>query len=455
VLPHDTAAALDTNNRRVLSERDSIEFEELISESDGEHVYSSIKAPLFDASDNPDGIVAVSTDITERKRLEHALREADRRKNEFLATLAHELRNPLAPVRYALQVISLKGPNTPQVNWAVELIERQTKYMSRLIDDLLDVSRISRNTLRLRRERIELSEVINSALETSRPLIESSGQELIVNLPPQAVYLDGDVVRLAQVFSNLLNNAAKYGKGPQEKGSIHLNAERKDNCVTVAIKDKGIGIAPAMLPRIFEMFTQAARTVEQFEGGLGIGLSLSRQLVEMHGGVIEARSEGLGKGSEFSVTLPTAISSARPSSEVPKGSLASSPPKRRILIADDNADVSEAFAIMLETLGHDVEIATNGVEAVGKADQFRPEIIVLDIGMPGINGYGAARLIREKEWGKKVVLVAITGWGNESDKRLSQEAGFNAHLVKPVDPVELSQLLESLVTATPAGSRSR
>jgi PAS domain S-box-containing protein len=190
ILPHDTAVAFDTNNRRVLSGRDSIEFEEWISESDGEHVYSSIKAPLFDASDTPDGIVAVSTDITERKRLEDALREADRRKDEFLATLAHELRNPLAPVRYALQVIALKGPNTPQVNWAIDLIERQTKSMSRLIDDLLDVSRITRNALRLRRERIELSEVISNAIETSRPLIESSGQELIVSLPPQAVYLD-------------------------------------------------------------------------------------------------------------------------------------------------------------------------------------------------------------------------------------------------------------------------
>jgi CheY-like chemotaxis protein len=256
------------------------------------------------------------------------------------------------------------------------------------------------------------------------------------------------------VFSNLLNNAAKYGKGTEGKGSIHLTVEPKENSVVVTVKDRGIGIAPAMLPKVFEMFTQAARSLEQFDGGLGIGLSLSKQFVEMHGGVIEARSAGLGKGSEFIVTLPAALSVAHPSSDLPKGSAASAPTRRRILIADDNADVSGAFAIMLEALGHEVEIACDGSEAVAKADRFRPDIIVLDIGMPGLNGYAAARHIRQKQWGKNVVLVAITGWGNESDKRLSQEAGFNVHLVKPVDPVELSQLLESLVVAMAAGSRS-
>lgn len=445
VLPHDTAATFDANNRRVLAEGVAVEFEELIADRDGPRIYTSVKAPLFDSSGKPHSIVGVSTDITERKRLEDALREADRRKDEFLATLAHELRNPIAPIRYAVQVLNLKGPTSPELRWAIEVIERQTQHMARLIDDLLDVNRITRNSLELRKERIELATVINEATETTRPLIERSGHELALDLPSKPIYVDADAMRLAQVFSNLLSNAAKYGKGTQDRGHISLSVEDAGDRVTVTVKDTGVGIAPSMLPRIFDMFTQVGRSIEQSEGGLGIGLSLAKRLLEMHGGTIEARSEGIGRGSEFIVTLPV---SSTPSLRDAKFSAGSQGPagvsRHRILIADDNPDVAEAFQVMLEMLGHEVQTAQDGLEALEKAELFQPNVMALDIGMPKLNGYDTARRIRQQSWSKNVVLIALTGWGNEKDKRRSEEAGFNFHLVKPVDPVALGQLLDSL-----------
>jgi len=440
VLPADTAGIFDANNRRVLAEGRTLEFEEIISLADGQHVYTSTRAPLLDSSGRAHSIVGVSADITERKRLENALLQADRRKDEFLATLAHELRNPLAPIRYALQVVNLKGPITPELRWALDLIDRQTQHMSRLVDDLLDVNRITRNTLELRRERAELAQIINAVSESSRPFIERSGHKLTIQLPAEPVYLDADVIRLAQVFSNLLHNAAKYGG---KSGQISLIGEHTDSAVVITVTDTGIGIAPAMLPHVFEMFTQVGRSLEQTEGGLGIGLALAKRLVEMHGGKIEARSEGLGKGSQFIVTLPVVASSSRDELSPTTEAIVSAT-KRRILIADDNRDVAEAFGVMLETVGHDVETAHDGMEVLEKAEHFQPDIIVLDIGMPKINGYDAARRLRQKPWGKYIVLVAITGWGNEKDKGQSHEAGFDFHLVKPVDPETLCRLVDTV-----------
>jgi signal transduction histidine kinase len=366
-----------------------------------------------------------------------ALREADRRKDEFLATLAHELRNPIAPVRYAAQVMNLKGPHTDELRWAVDVIQRQTHHMARLIDDLLDVSRISRNTLELRRERTDFGEILERAVEASKPLIESNGIQLIVHNCTKSVWVDADPIRLAQVFSNLLNNAAKYGKTSESAGRIVLTVESPGNTVVVRVKDMGIGIASHQLPRVFDMFTQVGRSIDQSEGGLGIGLALARRLVEMHGGTISARSEGVGKGSEFIVTLPRVASEDRPNR--PEQQPADRPLKRRILIADDNPDVVEAFEIMLETLGHEVQTAHDGFEVLEKAEQFRPEIAVLDIGMPKLNGYDAARQLRQRPWSSDLILVAVTGWGSDKDKRESQEAGFDVHWVKPIDPVEFGE----------------
>jgi signal transduction histidine kinase len=373
-----------------------------------------------------------------------ALIEANRRKDEFLATLAHELRNPITPIRYAVEVVKQKNSSTPELHWALELIERQTQHMARLIDDLLDVNRITRNALELRVDRVELSRVINSAIETCRPLIERTGYELVVRIPTQAVYVDADVVRLAQVFSNLLNNAAKYGKGSKSANRIYFSAEILDDTAIVKVEDEGVGIDRAMLPRVFEMFTQVGRSLEQSEGGLGIGLALAKRLVEMHGGKIEAFSEGVGKGSQFVVSLPIATKVAMPAESPQQSAKPEKIFKHRILIADDNVDVAEAFEIMLQTLGHEVAVAHDGLEAVEKAAMFLPDVIVLDVGMPKLNGYDAAREIRRQDWGQHVVLIAITGWGNEKDKQRAEEAGFDLHLVKPVEPTTLSDLLDSL-----------
>jgi PAS domain S-box-containing protein len=444
ILPLGTATIFDINNRHVLEIGETVEFEETITVSDGPHVYTSIRAPLFDRLGTPYNVVAVSTDITERKRLEDALRQADHHKNEFLATLAHELRNPLAPIRYALQVVHLKGPLSAELSWAVGLIERQTQHMARLVDDLLDINRIARNTLELRRGPVELTGIIESVVETNRPFIERSGHELTVVLPEKPIHIDADAVRLAQVFSNLLHNAAKFGgKGPEDGGHISLIAEEDGEHIVVSIKDTGIGIHASMLSRVFEMFTQVGRSLEQTKGGLGIGLSLAKRLIEMHGGTIEARSEGLGKGSEFVVRLPMAAESPR--FESSSGDY-STPEvgKRRILIADDNPDVAEAFEMMLQAIGHDVETAHDGIEVIEKAERYQPDIIVLDIGMPKLNGYDVARHLRKQPWGRDIVLVAVTGWGDEKDKGRSHAAGFDVHLVKPVDPGALGSLLSSI-----------
>jgi PAS domain S-box-containing protein len=441
----DDVATLETAFHRAIKTGD-FDAEYRVVRPDGSIVWIAERGRVVQESANQSArIVGVSVDLTRRKRLEEALLESDRRKDEFLATLAHELRNPLAPVRYAVKVLDMKGPATPELRWAIEVIERQTQHMARLIDDLLDVNRITRNKLELRKETVELGSVIHDAVEASRPQLESNQQRLVVESPPEPVYLDADSVRLAQVFSNLLNNASKYSKSPDKSGEIWITAKHDEGAAVISVRDAGIGIAPQMLPRVFDMFTQVGHSSGQSEGGLGIGLALAKRLVELHGGTIEARSEGLGKGSEFTVRLPLKEMSRRqPNAAADVASPPLSGPKRRILVADDNPDVVGSFEVMLQTLGHEVATALDGLEVLEKAEQFRPEVIVLDIGMPKLDGLETARRLRQKQWAREAILIAITGWGDEKDKRQSAEAGFNVHLVKPVDPVALLNVLEKI-----------
>ncbi|MFO0808523.1 MAG: PAS domain S-box protein, partial [Gemmataceae bacterium] len=369
-------------------------------------------------------------DISERKRAEEALNEADRRKNEFLATLAHELRNPLAPIRNANQILLVRDPPDPDLKWAQEVIDRQVQHMARLLDDLLDVSRITHNKLELRKDRVQLSAVIQSAIETSRPLLDNRQQELAVTVPPEPVYLDADPVRLAQVFSNLLNNAAKYS---EPGGHIQITCERPGSDVVVSVKDDGIGFAAEMVPRLFDIFSQSPRALERSQGGLGIGLSLVRRLVELHGGSVEAHSEGPGKGSEFIVRLPVLVEkvvqeAVPPSSKGEQVSVA----KYRLLVVDDLKDSADSLAMLLKMLGHEVHTAYDGEDAIIAAEKFHPEVVLLDIGMPKLDGHDACRRIRQEPWGKGMYVVALTGWGQEDDRRRTEDAGFNHHMVKPV-----------------------
>jgi len=384
-------------------------------------------------------------DISERKRLEDELRgradqllAADHRKNEFLATLAHELRNPLAPIRNGLQIWRL-DPGDPEVMEQVrDMMERQLAQMVRLVDDLLDLSRISNGTIELRRERIELGRIVQQAVETSRPIIEQAGHNLTIDVPPGAIYVDADLTRMAQVFSNILNNAAKY---TEPGGKIHLIAQRDDSEAVVSVKDDGIGIPPHMLPNVFDIFTQVDRNLERSQGGLGIGLSIVKRLVEMHGGSVVARSDGNDMGSEFIVRLPVVLSVVQSHSD--EGAPARFTGRRRVLVVDDNRDAANSLSIMLRLMGNEPKTAHDGIEALEVAAAFRPDLILLDIGMPRLNGYDTARRIRQQPWGKNVILVALTGWGQDDDRRKSHDAGFDLHMVKPIQPDTLEELLAS------------
>jgi signal transduction histidine kinase/ActR/RegA family two-component response regulator len=373
-----------------------------------------------------------------QRRLQQ-LAEADQRKDEFLAILAHELRNPLAPLRNALHILRVtRTPDRLQ-----EMMERQVQQMVHLVDDLLEVSRITRGKIELRKEPVELASLVRNAIETSGPIIEASRHELTVSLPADPLVLDGDPVRLAQVISNLLNNAAKY---TDPGGSIWLTAAREGSEAVVRVRDNGIGIPSDMLPRIFEMFAQVDRSIGRSQGGLGIGLTLVRSLVELHGGSIAASSAGSGHGSEFAVRLP--LASSRPDDPVEQSLIrddqAINVPRLRLLVVDDNEDAAETLGLLLELNGNDVRIAHDGSSALATIGDYKPSVVLLDIGMPGMDGYEVARRVRaQPEW-KDLVLIALTGWGQEEDRRRSQEAGFNHHLTKPVDLDILLALLSDL-----------
>ncbi|MEX2303200.1 MAG: ATP-binding protein, partial [Bryobacterales bacterium] len=376
----------------------------------------------------------------ERLRLLNELKEADRRKDEFLATLAHELRNPLAPIRYAVQMLRLNGRDEPELCLSRDVIERQVAHMTRLIDDLLDISRITRDKLELRKERVELAEVVSEAVESSRPLIEQCGHQLTVTLPPEPIYLYADLVRLSQVLTNLLTNAAKYTDGG---GHIWLTAERQGGEVVVRVKDTGVGIPAEKLPGLFEMFFQVDGALERSQGGLGIGLSLVRRLVELHGGSVKAHCAGRGKGCEFTVLVPALAEEPKPQPTLEPADSGATKAKtaRRILVVDDVQDNADSLAMLLRLGGNEVQTAYDGLAALEAAERFRPDVMLLDIRMPNLNGYDACRRIREQPWGKGMMLIALTGWGQEEDQRRTEEAGFDSHLVKPVDPAALNELL--------------
>jgi signal transduction histidine kinase/CheY-like chemotaxis protein len=381
-----------------------------------------------------------------QQQMREALAESDRRKDEFLATLAHELRNPLAPVRNAIHILRARMPSAPELQWARDVIDRQVTQMARLIDDLMDVARITRNTIDLRRAHVALDEVIRIAVETSRPTIDASGHELRVRLPDEPLYLDADLIRLAQVFANLLNNAAKYtGSG----GRIAITAERDGDAAKVTVQDSGIGIPTDKLSRVFEPFTQLDRSLERSKGGLGIGLALAKRLIEMHGGEIQAQSAGPGQGSCFMTRLPLSPEQEAPRAIAPAGPLPAVG-RKRVLIADDNHDAATSLGILLNDAGYDVRTVADGGQALEMAAQFRPDIALLDIGMPRLNGYEVARHIREHPWGDAILLVALTGWGGAEHRQQTAKAGFDHHLTKPVDPAALTRLLATWSTPTDA-----
>jgi CheY-like chemotaxis protein len=378
-------------------------------------------------------------------QLNAELRQADRRKDEFVATLAHELRNPLAPIRNAVRILDAKGPQEPELMWARAVIERQASLMTRLLEDLLDVSRIAQGKLDLRRTLVPLASVAEAAIETSRPAIEAGAHSVEVLLPKEPVLLDADPVRLAQVFSNLLTNAAKY---TPQGGRITLEARVRGPEVVVSVRDTGIGIAPEMLARLFEMYSQAASALQRAQGGLGIGLSLVRGLVELHGGRVEAKSEGLHKGSEFIVHLPLPVvdvGAALP--EAPGAAMVRL--SRRVLVVDDNRDSADTLSTLLQVLGCEVAVAYDGEEALRVGRQFKPDAVLLDLGMPRLNGFEACECMRREPWGKGICIVAVTGWGQEEDRRRTKEAGFDAHMVKPADPGKLTELLASISIQQP------
>ncbi len=397
-------------------------------------------APIKGTDGTIIGCVLVFRDVTDRNRVEDALREADHRKDEFLAILAHELRNPLAPIRTSLELLKRASGDAAVIQQARATMERQVLQLVRLVDDLIDVGRITRNRLELKREPIELASVVHHAVEACRAHVESAGHELTIALPSRAVRLHADPIRLAQVFENLLTNACKF---TEPGGRIRLTAERQEHDVVVTVEDTGVGIPPDMLPKVFDLFTQVDGSLDRSAGGLGIGLSLVRQLVQMHGGSVEARSEGVGTGSTFVVRLPAVAE--EPDAALPEPAVARAATRpRRILIVDDNRDAAASLAGLLAIAGHETFTAHDGVDGWEAAERLRPDAMLLDIGLPKLNGYELCRRVREQPWGRDMAIVAVTGWGQAADRRRSQEAGFDAHVVKPVDHAALEALLQDL-----------
>jgi PAS domain S-box-containing protein len=393
---------------------------------------------IRDASDRVVRMTGIDLDITERVRAEQALKAADRRKDEFLATLSHELRNPLAPILNAVQLLDMPGLGESQRSRARAVIQRQVVHMTRLVDDLLDVSRITSGKITLQRGPVALSQVVGRALETCGPLLDERSVDVNVVAHDRDLVVDGDLTRLVQVVANLVNNAAKF---TSPGGRIDVETRRQGEAAVLAVRDTGIGISKEMLPRVFDLFTQVSRGSQGTGGGLGVGLSIVRQLVEMHGGEVTAHSEGPGRGSELVVKLPLL---AAPTVEATGAPARPQPPaasRRRILIADDNDDALQTLSWLLESQGHEVYTARDGLEAVETAAEVRPEIVILDIGMPNLDGYGAARRIRAQPWGRPMKLVAQTGWGQPSDKQRAKQAGFDLHLTKPIDVDRLVAVL--------------
>jgi PAS domain S-box-containing protein len=409
---------------------------------------SGIMTGVRDERDVLRGFVKILRDRTDRKRLEDDLRlqaaalvRADREKDEFLAVLAHELRNPLAPIAYALHLLDEKTLSESARQHTRRIVERQVGRLSRLIDDLLDVSRIRTGKVELRRTQVTLSSVVGHTVDVIRPIFEERGHALAVSLPEEPVWLEVDVARLEQVLTNLLNNAAKF---TEDGGRIALSAERHPHEVVLRVADTGVGISPELLPRIFDLFIQGDRSLDRSRDGLGIGLTLSRRLVELHGGTIEAHSDGLGKGSEFAVHLPILLTGASAAEEAAQGAGAAPRRTLRVLVVDDSEDTAEMMQALLEMDGHQVQTAGSGPAALEVAAALRPDVIILDIGLPGLDGYQVAQRLRADPALRDVALIAASGYGQEGDLQRSREAGFDRHLVKPLDPRELREILAGI-----------
>ncbi|HEX7235615.1 MAG TPA: PAS domain S-box protein [Gammaproteobacteria bacterium] len=390
--------------------------------------------------DGRPGVVSYYFETTRLRKAEQALREADRRKDEFLATLAHELRNPLAPIRNGLQILRLAGKDAAATAEVQEMLERQVGHLVRLVDDLMEVARVTRGRIELRREPVDLGATLRSAVETSRPLIESARHQLSIELPDEPVTLIADPVRLAQIVANLLNNAAKY---TEDGGRISLSAHRENNHAVISVRDSGVGIPVEVLPRVFDLFAQADRTYHRAQGGLGIGLTLVRTLVELHGGTVVAKSDGVGRGSEFIVRLPLGVEmgTARDGARDDVDRVFA---LHRFLVVDDSRDAAQSLAMLLESLGADVHTATDGPAALDELETYRPSVMLLDIGMPGMDGLEVARRVRQRPDRRELTVIALSGWGQDEDRRRSREAGVDFHMVKPVDLEELGRLLGSL-----------
>jgi signal transduction histidine kinase len=386
--------------------------------------------------------------LEETRRTAEALKEADRRKDEFLATLAHELRNPLAPIRNGLEVLRLASDPAAAARTRA-MMERQLEHMVRLVDDLLDISRVTSGKVRLRPEPTDLRDAVKVALDAARPAVEAGRHALVVNLPDEPLRLFADPTRLAQAVGNLITNAAKYTPGG---GRIEVSAAREGGEAVVRVADNGVGIPPEMLPRVFDLFTQVGKHLDRAQGGLGIGLALVKRLVELHGGGVTAQSEGPGRGSAFTLRLPVAggpqaegaAEGAADASAAPPGAAAGTERSRRVLVVDDNADAAETLAEWLALRGHEVRTAQSGNEALEAAPQFRPEVVFLDIGLPGMSGYDVARRLRQAGGCSGAVFVALTGWGTDEDRRRSEEAGFALHLVKPIENAKLDAVFAGL-----------
>ncbi|HET9252295.1 MAG TPA: PAS domain-containing protein [Candidatus Eisenbacteria bacterium] len=408
----------------------------------------AVYTPTRDEAGRVDGWIAVVLDIHERKEVETSLQLADRKKDEFLATLAHELRNPLAPIRHAVEILRSQSPADAEVAWARDIIDRQAAHMARLLDDLLDTSRVSHGKLKLWLKPMDLGSAIEEAVEGTRVTIEKRGQQLSVGLTRDPLPVLADRTRLVQIFMNLLSNAAKYT--PAE-GAIFVSARREESFIVADVRDTGIGIDADHLPHLFEMFSQPAPALERSETGLGIGLALVRALVEMHGGSISATSEGRDQGSTFTVRFPLAQAAVVEPEPAVRSDGADHPVRgRKVLIVDDLKDSADSLELLLRSAGHETWTAYDGTSAIEMAGRIRPDVVLLDVGLPGMNGYEVCRRIRAESWGRTMKIVAVTGWGTEEDRRQGAEAGFDRHLVKPIDPAVVRQLLIETPSENPA-----
>ena len=441
------AAMHDREIDQVAATRLPIRGEVPFSGTEGRRVYDYIFVPVFGPQGDVVAVAGTTRDVTERQQFEQAmrdqaeqLREADQAKDEFLATLSHELRNPLAPLRNSVAIMRMTGGDDDKLAPVREMMERQVNHLVRLVDDLLEVSRISRGTFTLRRERVDLKTIVRNAVEASQPLMQAARHALTVSLPEESLWVDGDPVRLAQILTNLLDNAAKY---TDDGGRIALELRRGEGAeALVTVADNGTGIAPEALPRMFNMFSRGDRTSGRGQGGLGIGLALARRLAEMHEGKLEARSAGVGKGSEFTLRMPLAETVAASASSVQAPS--SAVQRRRILVVDDNRDAGDSLAMILDAMGSEVRIARDGPEAIAAFRAYEPSLVFLDIGMPRMDGYEVARTLRSLFPKHEATIVALTGWGQDKDRALARDAGFHFHLVKPAEIDALKALLESL-----------